>query len=220
MVDADERPVDPDLLGGDRELDRLAERVAAGVRQPAARVPGAEREEADLLGCHPSHSAVVTSVLHSRGAGEVGMDELDGHRPFPDGGHAAFARARAHVARGEDARQGRLEQVFGACGVAGEDEALVVACDDVAEPFGARQRAEEEKQERERETLAARQSDRLELAVVAVQGGDLAAIANRDAVALELPHEVVRHRLAQIDAAVKQRHKRTATGEPDGGLAG
>ena len=50
VVDADERAVDPDLLGGDRELDRLAERVAAGVRQTAARVPGAEREEADLLG--------------------------------------------------------------------------------------------------------------------------------------------------------------------------
>ena len=50
VVDADERPVDPDLLGGDRELDRLAQRVAAGVRQPAAWMPGAEREEADLLG--------------------------------------------------------------------------------------------------------------------------------------------------------------------------
>ena len=49
VVDADERPVDPDLLGGDCELDRLAQRVAAIVGQPAARVPGAEREKADLL---------------------------------------------------------------------------------------------------------------------------------------------------------------------------
>src|SRR5262249_47988036 len=56
VVDADERAVDPDLLRGDRELDRLAERVAAGVRQPAARVPGAEREEADLPGS--SHGPV------------------------------------------------------------------------------------------------------------------------------------------------------------------
>src|SRR5260221_4910456 len=49
MVDADERPVDPDLLGGDRELHRLAQRIAAIVGQAAARVPRAEREEADLL---------------------------------------------------------------------------------------------------------------------------------------------------------------------------
>src|SRR5262249_18495578 len=50
VVDADERPVDPDLLRGDSKLDRLAERLAGGVREPAARMPGAEREEADLLG--------------------------------------------------------------------------------------------------------------------------------------------------------------------------
>jgi hypothetical protein len=42
VVDADECPVDPDFLGCDRELDGLAERVAAGVCQAPARVPGAE----------------------------------------------------------------------------------------------------------------------------------------------------------------------------------
>ena len=62
--------------------------------------------------------------------------------------------------------------------------------------------------------------DRLELAVVAVQGGDLAAVANGDTVALELADQVVRHRLAQVGAAVEQRDERAAAGEPDGGLAG
>jgi len=49
VVDADERPVDPELLGGDRELDRLAQGLAASVRQTAARMPRAERKEANLL---------------------------------------------------------------------------------------------------------------------------------------------------------------------------
>jgi hypothetical protein len=49
VVDADERPVDPDLLGGDCELDRLAKRVATRVGQSAARMPGAERKETDPL---------------------------------------------------------------------------------------------------------------------------------------------------------------------------
>ena len=61
---------------------------------------------------------------------------------------------------------------------------------------------------------------RLELSVAAVEGGDLAAVAHGDAVALELAHEVVRHRLAQVGAAVEQGHERAAAGEPDGGLAG
>jgi hypothetical protein len=48
-VDAHERPIDPDLLGGDRELYRLAKRIAARVGQAAAWMPGAERKEADPL---------------------------------------------------------------------------------------------------------------------------------------------------------------------------
>ena len=55
VVDTDECPVDPDLLGGDRELHRLVQRVAAGVGQPFGRVPGAEREKTDPLRvCHCS----------------------------------------------------------------------------------------------------------------------------------------------------------------------
>jgi hypothetical protein len=48
-MDADEGTVDADLLGGDRELDRLAKRIAAGMGHPAARMPGAEGQKADLL---------------------------------------------------------------------------------------------------------------------------------------------------------------------------
>ena len=97
---------------------------------------------------------------------------------------------------------------------------VLVAGDDVAEPVGARRGAEEEEEERERQPLAVAQRDGLELAVRAVQLGDLAAVANRDAVAVELEDQVVGHRLAQVGAAVQQRHERAAAREPDGGLRG
>ena len=79
------------------------------------------------------------------------MDELHGHRALADGGGAALGRAGADVTGREDARNAGLEQVLGARGGAREDEAVVVAGDRVAEPFGARLRAEEEEQERERQ---------------------------------------------------------------------
>ena len=68
MVDTDERPVDPDLLRRDRELDGLAERVAAGVRQPAAGMPGAEREEADLFGSGHRFNPLFTTLLIKQGS--------------------------------------------------------------------------------------------------------------------------------------------------------
>ena len=68
--------------------------------------------------------------------------------------------------------------------------------------------------------LAALERDRFELAIGAVELGDLAAVAHRDAVALELADEVVGHRLAQVGAAVEQRHQRAAARQPDRGLPG
>jgi len=65
-VDTDECPVDPDLLRGDREVDRLGKRVAAGVSQPAAGVPDAERQEADSLRVCQFDSNVVDGHEHSR----------------------------------------------------------------------------------------------------------------------------------------------------------
>jgi hypothetical protein len=53
-----------------------------------------------------------------------------------------------------------------------------------------------------------RERHRFEVSVRALQRRDLAAVAHGDAVALELSHEVVRHRLAQVRAAVQQRHER------------
>ena len=125
-----------------------------------------------------------------------------------------------HVAGCEDTRDARLEQAVGPGGGAGENEPVVVTRDHVAEPLGARRRAEEEEEEREREPLAVLQGDRFQLAVSAVERRDLAAIADGDAVALELEHEVVGHRLAQVSAAMKQRHERAAARQPDGGLPG
>src|SRR5207248_7690634 len=86
----------------------------------------------------------------------------------------------------EDAGDGGLEQVVRAGSGTGEDEAVVVAPDRLTEPFGARQRAEEEEQVGESEALAANERDRLELTVRAVERADLAAVAHGDAVALEL----------------------------------
>ena len=73
---------------------------------------------------------------------------------------------------------------------------------------------------KEKGSRSRRERDGLELAVRAVQRRDLAAVAHRDAVALELAHEVVGHRLAQVGAAMQQRHERAAASEPDGRLAG
>ena len=52
-----------------------------------------------------------------------------------------------------------------------------------------------------------------------MERGDLTAVSNGDAVPPELADEVVRHRLAKVRAAVEEGDERTATGEPDRGLA-
>src|SRR5262249_1422326 len=46
-------------------------------------------------------------------------------------------------------------------------------------------------------------------------GSDLAAPADVDPGALEIAHEVVRHRFAEVGATVEERHDRPAAGEPD-----
>src|SRR5581483_11468509 len=111
-------------------------------------------------------------------------------------------------------------QVVRVRGVAGEDEAVGMASVGVVQPLGARLGAEEEEEKGERKPLAALQSDGLEPSVLAVESGDLAAIADRDAVALELADEVVGHRLVELGAPVEEGDERAAAGEPHGGLAG
>ena len=68
--------------------------------------------------------------------------------------------------------------------------------------------------------VAVGEGDGFELAVVAVQLGDFAAVADGDAVALELVEQVVGHRLAQVGAAVQEGDEGAAAGEPDRGLRG
>src|SRR5207237_7351905 len=116
------------------------------------------------------------------GSCEVRVDELHGHRSFADGGGAAFAGSGADVAGGEDAGHARLEQVVGAGCVAGEDEAVGGACDGVVEPLRAWLCAEKEEEEGEWDTLAVLERDLLEPALRSVEGSDLAAVADGDAV--------------------------------------
>ena len=148
------------------------------------------------------------------------MDEADDRGALADRGRAALDRAGADVAGGVDAGHAGLEQAVGAGVGAGEDEALGVAGDRVAEPLGAGRGAEEEEEEGERQLGAVGEGDGLELPVLAVQGGDFAAVADRDAVALELLDQVVGHRLAEVGAAVQEGDEGAAAGQPDGGLRG
>src|SRR2546428_7218835 len=104
--------------------------------------------------------------------------------------------------------------------VAGEDEAVGGACDGVVEPFRAWLCAEKEEEEGEWETLAVLERDLFEPALRSVEGGDLAAVADGDAVALEVADQIVGHRLAEVGSAVDQRDEGAAAGEPDGGLSG
>src|SRR5436190_17586101 len=146
---------------------------------------------------------------------EVLVHELDGHRSLADGRRATLRRARAHVPGGENPRNARLEQVGGSGGVAGEEEAVRVPGDGVAEPLGTWSRAEEEEEERERQSRAVGERDRLEVPVAAMELGNLAAIADRNAGALELLDQVVGHGLAQLGPAVQERDERAAPGQPD-----
>ena len=79
---------------------------------------------------------------------------------------------------------------------------MLVPGERIADPVGARIGSEEAEQRAEREMITVLQRDRLELAVGAVQCGDLAAIAHGDAVAVELADEVVGHRLAKVGTPV------------------
>ena len=79
------------------------------------------------------------------------MDEADHGGALADRGRAALDRAGADVAGGVDAGDAGLEQALGAGVGAGEDEALRVAGDGVAEPVGAGRGAEEEEEEGERQ---------------------------------------------------------------------
>ena len=84
-------------------------------------------------------SSSGTSLCERR-LGEVTVDELHRHRALTYGGGASLGRARADVTSGEDAGNTGLERVLGSRSSAREDEAVIVACDRVVEPIGARLR--------------------------------------------------------------------------------
>src|SRR4029077_20854950 len=73
VVDTDESPVDSDLLGRQRQLHRLVERIAHAMRMPDARMPGAERQEADLL--RSPHHSVRSTLLTAQPFRTAGVRE-------------------------------------------------------------------------------------------------------------------------------------------------
>src|SRR6266567_3462955 len=85
-----------------------------------------------------SASFFSSTSLCERRLGEMTVDELHRHRALTNGGGASLGRARADVTSGEDARNTGLERVLGSRSSAREDEAVIVACDRVVEPIGAR----------------------------------------------------------------------------------
>src|SRR5450755_94630 len=145
---------------------------------------------------------------------------MHAHLSLANGRVASLGRAGADVACRVDPCHARLQQVAATYRWAGEDESVLVAGDRVVEPVGAWACAEEQEQVGEGQALTACEGDGFELPVLAVELCDLAAVTNRDAVALEVPHEVVRHCLVQVRAAVQKRDERASTREPHGGLAG
>jgi hypothetical protein len=142
------------------------------------------------------------------------------HRSLADGRGASLGEAGADIASRTDPWHARLQQIFATDLGTGEDEAVNVTSDHAAEPAGARACAEKQEQVGERHAFTAGERHGLELPILAVELCDLAAVTNGDAVALELPHEVVRHRLAQVGAAVQKCDDRASTRQPDGGLTG
>ncbi len=152
--------------------------------------------------------------------------------PFPDGARHALDRARAHVARDEDARHARLEQVrvaperpAGRLGVgAGQDEAALVARDDALQPVGARRGADEDEAGVDRlDGLgAARVADvqRAQVVVLALRADRDGARAHVDVRQRgELRDQVVRHRLLER-AAGEHRDPARVLAEVHGRLAG
>ena len=148
------------------------------------------------------------------------MHELDGHGALADGRRASLGRAGADVAGREHPRSARLEQRSAAGAVAREDESMLVSCGDVTEPLRAGRRAEKQEQKGERNPLAIAQRHRVEPPVIPMELDDLAGGPDDDARLFKLVDQIVRHRLAQVTAAVEERYERPAPRQPDGGLTG
>ena len=127
----------------------------------------------------------------------------------------------AHVAGGEDARDARLEQARRAPAsspVRMKPSSSRATTSPSQSVHGAAPRKRKRNENGSRSpSLSVTASSSPS---VAVQLGDLAAVADGDAVAVELVDQVVGHRLAQVGAAVQQGDERAAAGEPDGGLPG
>src|SRR5262249_41030942 len=114
-----------------------------------------------------------------------------------------------------DTGHARLEDALGTGPPAREDEAVVIERDGATEPVGVRCGSEEEEEGGERAPLAVAKRRRLELAVGAVQRGDLAVSPDEDVGEVGGANQIDRHRLAEVGRAVEERHERATAGEPD-----
>jgi len=101
VVHAHEGTVEPQLLGGDRELDRLDERVARGLRlRPGGRLPVPEGEEPDpfhgsdgIAAATAAASAPPSAARCARAAGPTTSTGRPGRRRRPRRGARRAPRA-------------------------------------------------------------------------------------------------------------------------------
>src|SRR3954451_19473744 len=147
------------------------------------------------------------------------VDEGDDHRALADRCGDALGRSAPRVTDRVDPGDARLEDPVGPGRVARQDESVLVANDRVPEPVRMRLGAEEQEEVLERQPLVVGQRDRAELAVFAMELGDLASVAHLNSSLAEVADQVVGHRLAEIGPAVKQGDEGAAPREPDRGLS-
>src|SRR4051794_23747400 len=115
------------------------------------------------------------------------VDEADDHRTLAHRCGDALGRSAPRVTDRVDAGDARLEDPVGPGRVARQDESVLVANDRVPEPVGVRLGAEEQEEILEGELLVVGQRDRPELAVFAMELGDLASVAPLNSSLAEVP---------------------------------
>src|SRR3954454_1269390 len=165
--------------------------------------------------CWPSPRSRTTRRRTGRRTAETaaGRSGGDACEPLVDEAHhrrslahrrgTPLGRAGTNVADRIDARNAGLELPGGSCVLPGEDEAVFVPGDDVADPVGAWIRAQKAEHRVKSKTCAVPQRHGLQLAPRAMELGHLTAVAHGDSVTVELGKQIVGHRLPPVAPPMK-----------------